>query len=139
MLAGSIPRCNVSLCARIFLSFTGIRKFLRTYSRHRISNSDPFREQGTNTPLVIGRETGHLDDLLAKYSIQTQQSLEPSTYAELLTTAYLMVEEIRTSTLQPRTYTKRLAGDSLFNGARDPNFCPATTHVRQTPRWQQPF
>src|SRR6218665_485218 len=98
MLAGSISRCNVSFGARIFLSFTGIRKFLRTYSRHRISNSDPFREQGTNTPLVIGRETGHLDDLLAKYSIQTQQSLEPSTYAELLTTAYLMVEEIRTST-----------------------------------------
>src|SRR6218665_155830 len=60
--------------------------FLRTYSRHRISNSDPFREQGTNTPLVIGRETGHLDDLLAKYSIQTQQSPQPRTYAKHLLT-----------------------------------------------------
>src|SRR6218665_2607278 len=52
-----------------------------------------------------------------------------------LTTAFLRVQEITTSTLQPRTYAKHLAGDSLFNGARGPNLYPATTHEHQTPRW----
>ena len=37
-----------------------------------------------------------------------------------LTTAFLRMQEITTSTLQSRTYAKQLAGDSLFNGAGGP-------------------
>src|SRR6218665_2914984 len=48
MLAGSISRCNVSFDPGYSCHLPVFGEFLRTYSRHRISNSDPFREQGTN-------------------------------------------------------------------------------------------
>src|SRR6218665_1145926 len=46
-----------------------------------------------------------------------------------------MVQEVRTFTLRPRTNTKHLVGDSLFNGARGSNIHP-TGNLSKPPSCQ---